>query len=79
MPVNVTIAQVIDTTGEFCPLPVVKAKLAIDKLSPGQVLKVICTDPGSKSDFPGWASTTGNQLLEMEDKNDSFIFYIQKS
>lgn len=70
--------QVIDTSGEFCPLPVVKAKLAIDKLASGQVLQVIATDPGSLSDFPGWANSTGNKLLSTKQEGGKYIFFFEK-
>lgn len=75
---KMAVAQVLDTSGELCPLPVIKTKFAIDQLSSGQVLKVISTDPGSKMDFPGWAAVTEHILLAVEEDKNSFIFYIQK-
>lgn len=79
MTVNISVTQELDTSGEFCPMPVVKAKLAIDKLSPGEVLKVIATDPGSQSDFPGWANSTGNKLLEAIAEDGKFVFFFEKA
>ena len=74
-----TVDQILDTSGELCPMPVIKAKMAIDRLTPGQVLQVIATDPGSKSDFPGWANSTGNSILETAEDQGKFVFYIQKN
>ena len=79
MPQEITATQILDTSGEFCPLPVIKAKLAIDRLSPGQVLQVIATDPGSLSDFPSWANSTGNELLTTKQENGKYIFFFQKA
>ncbi|HLE80849.1 MAG TPA: sulfurtransferase TusA family protein [Dehalococcoidia bacterium] len=79
MTINISATLVLDTSGEYCPMPVVKAKLAIDSLSPGDVLEVIATDPGSWSDFPGWANTTGNKLLEAIEEDGKFVFYLEKA
>ena len=79
MTVNISVTQVLDTSGEYCPMPVVKAKLAIDRLSSGDVLQVIATDPGSWSDFPGWANSTGNKLLEAIEETGKYVFYFEKA
>ena len=50
----------IDTSGLNCPLPILKAKKALNDLTSGQVLKVIATDPGSWRDFEAFAKQTGN-------------------
>ena len=79
MTINISATQVLDTSGEYCPMPVVKAKLAIDRLSSGDVLQVIATDPGSWSDFPGWANSTGNKLLEASEEDGKFVFFFEKA
>ncbi|MBI2887266.1 MAG: sulfurtransferase TusA family protein [Chloroflexi bacterium] len=76
---NTAVAQVLDTSGELCPLPVIKTKLAMDKLAPGQVVQLIATDPGSKSDLPSWANSTGNSILEAREEQGKFVFLIQKT
>lgn len=68
----------LDCAGLFCPLPVVNTKLELEELQPGEVLKVIADDPGSKEDFPAWCSETGNKLLKTEESDGEFIFYIEK-
>ena len=54
---------VLDTSGLACPLPVLKAKKAIAPLSPGDVLAVIATDPGSVADFEAFCAALGHTLL----------------
>ncbi|MFN3974731.1 MAG: sulfurtransferase TusA family protein [Dehalococcoidia bacterium] len=70
--------QTLDTSGTLCPLPVIRAKQAMDKLAPGQVLKVIATDPGSKADIPSWARSAGHRLLQQAAEGKRFIFWVQK-
>ena len=76
-----TISQTLDQKGLLCPLPIINTFKEIAKLSSGQILKVIATDPGAPIDFEGWAHTTGNILLDsaVEDTSPkTFIFHIQK-
>ena len=75
---EVSIDQVVDTKGLLCPLPVVKAKLAIEDMAPGQVLKVLATDPASPKDFAAWCQETGNELVESTREGDAFVFIIRK-
>jgi len=71
--------KVVDTKGMLCPMPVVKAKLALEEMKPGQVAKVLSTDPGSMKDFPAWCQETGNRLLlAQEEGKRLYTFFIEK-
>ena len=54
----------LDVRGAKCPMPVVKAKKALDAMRPGDVLEVTATDPGSMPDFVGWAKTSRLGVLK---------------
>jgi TusA-related sulfurtransferase len=41
----------LDASGLNCPLPLLKAKMELNRLASGAVLKVIATDAGSQRDF----------------------------
>jgi tRNA 2-thiouridine synthesizing protein A len=68
----------LDASGLLCPLPVYRASLALGQLAPGQVLRVITTDPGALEDIPALARQTGNTLLAAERLEDRQIFWIEK-
>jgi tRNA 2-thiouridine synthesizing protein A len=68
----------LDCRGLLCPLPVYKASLAMKQLQSGQVLEILCTDPGSLEDFPAFAKQGGHELLSSEDKDGLQKFYIRK-
>ena len=68
----------IDTRGLNCPLPILKAKKALAELQPGQVLKVLATDPGSVRDFQAFARQTGNELVEQSSAGAEFIHYLRR-
>ena len=68
----------LDARGLSCPLPILRAKKAINGLEAAQTLKIIATDPGSVKDFEAFCKQTGNELLSSEAEGDEFIFYIKK-
>ena len=68
----------LDASGLNCPLPILRAKKAINKLESGQVLKIIATDPGSVKDFEAFCTQTGNELLESGEADEKFVFLIKK-
>ena len=59
-------------------MPVVKTKLALEDMAPGQVARVLSTDPGSKKDFPAWCRETGNKLLQAQEEKGLYVFFIEK-
>ncbi len=76
---QVKVDHVLDCSGLLCPLPVIKTKQAIDKLTVGQVLEMTSTDPGSVPDMQAWSRRTGHELLEQTQDNGNFVFYIRKT
>ncbi len=75
---NVKHDDIIDCSGMNCPLPVIKTKMKIDAMEPGQILKVTTTDPGSCKDMPAWASRVGHELLATEEGDGEYFFLVKK-
>ncbi len=71
-------ADTLDTGGLLCPLPVYKTAMALGKLDNGQVLRLICTDPGSLEDIPAMARQRGDVLLATQQDDTTQTFWIQK-
>jgi len=71
--------QTLDCKGLLCPLPVIRTKQAIDKMSVGQVLEMLSTDPGSVADMQAWSKRTGHELLEHRQEAGVYQFYIRKT
>ena len=76
---DINVDQELDCRGLSCPLPVLKTKKAIQTLSSGQVLKMVCTDQGSKKDMASWSDRTGNPILKQEEDGGEFTFWLQKA
>ncbi len=69
----------IDACGLTCPQPILRSVKALKALEIDQVLEILTTDPGSKSDIPAWARSTGQELLGFEERNPKeFRFLVKK-
>ncbi len=45
---------------------------------PGQVLRVLATDPGSVKDFEAFARQTGNELVEQTTEGDTTAHVLRR-
>ena len=68
----------LDARGLNCPLPILRTKKALTGMHPGQVLRIVATDPGSVKDFQAFSRQTGNPLLSSETVDNQFVFLLQK-
>jgi len=57
------IAASLDAVGLACPLPVLKARKALEGLAPGAVLEVLASDPGAAEDFAAFCLAGGHALI----------------
>lgn len=76
-----TANETLDVLGRVCPYPLVLTKKAMEKLSSGQILKVVTDAPASAEDsLPRWAEKQGFKFeaIKYEDKG-SWDIFIQKT
>ena len=69
--------QVLDAKGLNCPLPIHKAKKALNTMEGGKTLEVLSTDPGSVADFSAFCSTTGNEMVEQNEDSGVGTYLIR--
>jgi tRNA 2-thiouridine synthesizing protein A len=70
--------KTVDTSGHYCPVPIIETNRAMKMMSAGEILQVISTDTGSKMDIPAWCERTGNNLLKTEEQGKTFRYFIRK-
>ena len=70
--------QELDARGLNSPLPILRAKKALNSLTSGQTLRIVATDPGSVKDFQAFAKQTGNPLMESNEANGEYTFILKK-
>lgn len=68
----------LDLSGLDCPIPVLKAKLALAEMRPGEVIHVLATDPHSTVDFEAFCARTGHEMLHAyRDSGGGLHFHIR--
>ena len=68
----------LDVQGLKCPMPLLKAKKALNEMMAGERLKVVATDPGSERDFQTFSAQSGHELLEFETDGSVFTYVLRK-
>lgn len=62
----------LDARRLLCPLPVIRTQDKVAQLRPGDVLEVVCTDPGALNDIPAWCRINGHNVLATR-RNDGEV------
>lgn len=76
---GVSVDVELDCKDMFFPMPIVQLKKATKTMKPGQVLKLMATDPGSMRDISAGASKTRNRVLEASEDSCVFTFLVEVS
>lgn len=66
--------EVLDGGSRACGELLIALKLTLDRMGVGQVLELICHDPGAKEDLPVWCRMTRHRLLW----SDGETYYIRR-
>lgn len=70
--------QLLDVSGLACPMPLLKMKQGLNTMSVGGVLYVITTDKASVRDFAVFLQQAGHQLVEQQEADEQYHFWIKK-
>ncbi len=73
----VRVNQKLDATNLICPMPVIRTQERVSALTSGQVLEVVCTDPGALVDIPAWCRIHGHKVLATENQGNQSIVRLQ--
>ncbi len=76
---SITHDEYLDAKGLNCPLPILKTKVLLNKMSPGDHLKVEATDPHSQIDFEAYCARTTHELVESSLNDDVYTFVIKRA
>ncbi|WP_417279778.1 sulfurtransferase TusA family protein [Celeribacter sp.] len=70
--------ETLDAIGLICPLPVLKARKRLLAMAPGQVLRLLASDPAAVIDVPHFCQEAGHQYLAMTDHGESQSYLIKR-
>ena len=54
----------LDARNLLCPLPVIRTQDRVAELNEGDLVEVLCTDPGALTDIPAWCRINGHRVVE---------------
>ena len=74
-----SMGRTVDARGLDCPMPLLKAKLALNAMEVGEFLRVLATDKGSVRDFHAYAELSGHILQHFEQKDAIYEYIIEKT
>ena len=69
---------VLDLKGLLCPLPVLKARKALEAMASGERLTILATDPMAAIDVPHFCHEQGHSLLNHGKDGDVLCFTIRR-
>ncbi len=67
----------LDARNSLCPMPVIKTQNRIAELAAGDILAVVCTDPGALNDIPAWCRINGHTVIETREAGDEVVVVIE--
>ncbi len=67
----------LDARNMLCPLPVIKTQDKAVELQSGDILEVVCTDPGALNDIPAWCRINGHKVLATKETDDEVTVIIK--
>jgi tRNA 2-thiouridine synthesizing protein A len=73
------ITRSIDARGMPCPGPLMSLIGAIREGHVGDVIEVLSSDEGSKTDIPAWITKAKHDLLEVVPENGFARFIVRKA
>jgi tRNA 2-thiouridine synthesizing protein A len=70
--------RTLDCTGLFCPEPVYRTRLELDKMKAGETLEIQADDPAAERDLQSLAKRLGHEIVHTQKVGSKLIFLIRK-
>ncbi|APE29964.1 sulfurtransferase TusA [Halomonas aestuarii] len=67
----------LDTTGLYCPEPIMLMHNKVRDMQAGEVLKVVASDPATTRDIPQFCRFLGHELLYQQEDDGSYLYLIR--
>jgi len=77
-PVDVPVALEVDARNMQCPMPLLKAKQGLNKVSVGDTVRVIVTDPASERDFKAYVNLSEHKLGAFIRQDNELVYLLVK-
>jgi tRNA 2-thiouridine synthesizing protein A len=71
-------AVTVDNRGMLCAQGIVRLMRALGPLVPGQLVRVLSTDPAAEEDYPAWCRNTGHTFLRHDHDDGVIVTFVRK-
>lgn len=68
----------VDNRGMLCAQGILRLMRVLGPLPPGQLVRVLSTDPAAEHDYPAWCRTTGHTFLRHERDDGVIVSFLKK-
>lgn len=75
---NVRVDRTLDCVGFYCPEPVFRTRIELDKMRVGEVLKVIADDPAAEADLKSLVKNLGQELVKFDSEGKRVQVLLRK-
>ncbi len=70
----------VDNRGLLCAQGILRLMRALGPLPPGQMVRVLSSDPAAEHDYPAWCRSTGHEFVGHEwGDHGVIVSYLRKS
>lgn len=76
---TLTATRTIDARGMACPGPLMTLIGAIRQSAVGDVIEVLSSDHGSRTDIPAWLAKAGHELVAVQPGEGYATFVVRKA
>jgi len=70
--------RTLDCLGLYCPEPVFRVRLELDKMQVGEVMEVLADDPAAEEDIKSLVKRLEQELLNTSKEGNKLRFLIKK-
>jgi TusA-related sulfurtransferase len=70
--------RTLDCIGLYCPEPVYRTRMEIDKMKTGEILEVLADDPAAESDIRSLTKRLGQELMRINKERKGIRILIKK-
>ena len=70
--------RTLDCLGLYCPEPVFRVRLELDKMKIGEVVEVLADDPAAEEDIQSLVKRLEQQLISVSKQGSTIHFLIKK-
>ena len=75
---NVRADRTLDCIGLYCPEPVFRTRIELDKMKVGEILNVLADDPAAEADIKSLVKNLGQELVKVNSEGKSVRILIRK-